>query len=158
MNLLFLKLRVLIKIISAIFRIYRRAQFISAISQLYRRNSIYISDFPIISAQLNLYQRFPNYIGATQFISAISQLYQRLFKYIDLPTKPDNKKKLPNKYDGATSYFMLLYSFSALFFYDMPFFIPLYCTVICVMIKVNHAPFSAPYSTHFCLFSIDVIG
>ena len=95
MNLLFLKLRVLIKIISAIFRIYRRDQFISAISQLYRRNSIYISDFPIISAQLNLYQRFPNYIGATQFISAISQLYQRLFKYIDLPTKPDNKKKRP---------------------------------------------------------------
>ncbi|MGN4398448.1 hypothetical protein ACTFPU_24725, partial [Bacillus cereus group sp. MYBK65-2] len=62
------------------------AQFISAISQLYRRNSIYISDFPIISAQLNLYQRFPNYIGAAQFISAISQLYRRNSIYIsDFP-------------------------------------------------------------------------
>ena len=158
MNLLFLKLRVLIKIISAIFRIYRRVnlyqrfpnyigatQFISAISQLYRRNSIYISDFPIISAQLNLYQRFPNYISVCLNISTYQQ-------------NPTIKRSRSNKYDGATSYFMLLYSFSALFFYDMPFFIPLYCTVICVMIKVNHAPFSAPYSTHFCLFSIDVIG
>ena len=87
MNLLFLKLRVLIKIISAIFRIYRRVlnlyqrfpnyigatQFISAISQLYRRNSIYISDFPIISAQLNLYQRFPNYISVCLNISTYQQ-------------------------------------------------------------------------------------
>ncbi|PEF70695.1 hypothetical protein CON35_05340 [Bacillus cereus] len=99
-----MKLRVLIKIISAIFRIYRRS-------------SIYISDFPIISAQLNLYQRFPNYIGATQFISAISQLYQRLFKYIDLPTKPDNKKEAaPINMMEQPPIFMLLYSFSALFF------------------------------------------
>ncbi|MBG9579196.1 hypothetical protein ABE42_08160, partial [Bacillus thuringiensis] len=47
-------------------------------------NEIFISDFPIISAQLNIYQRF--------------------FKYIDLPTKKrqmtglDNKKRvLQNK-------------------------------------------------------------
>ena len=109
MNLLFLKLRVLIKIISAIFRIYRRklnlyqrfpnyigaTQFISAISH-------YIGATQFISA-------ISHYIGATQFISAISQLYQRLFKYIDLPTKPD-KRSRSNKYDGATSSFLCFYT------------------------------------------------
>ncbi|PEW36707.1 hypothetical protein CN341_11705 [Bacillus cereus] len=85
-----MKLRVLIKIISAIFRIYRRS-------------SIYISDFPIISAQLNL--------------------YQRLFKYIDLPTKPDNKKEAaPINMMEQPPIFMLLYSFSVLLFlrYALP--------------------------------------
>ncbi len=61
-------------------------QFISAIFQLYQRNSIYIGDFPIISAQLDLHRRFSNYISATRFISAIFQLYQRNSIYIgDFP-------------------------------------------------------------------------
>ncbi|OTZ65957.1 hypothetical protein BK769_34100 [Bacillus thuringiensis serovar kumamtoensis] len=44
-------------------------QNISAIFQIYQRNSKYISDFRNISAQLQIYQRFS--------------------KYIDLPTKTD---------------------------------------------------------------------
>ena len=42
-------------------------KFISAIFQIYQRNSNYIGDFHNISAQFELYQRF--------------------FDYIDLPTK-----------------------------------------------------------------------
>ncbi|AJZ69267.2 hypothetical protein AOD68_15915 [Bacillus anthracis] len=48
-------------------------KFISAIFQIYQRNSNYIGDFHNISAQLKLYQRF--------------------FDYIDLPTKNDKKKR-----------------------------------------------------------------
>ncbi|PDY84903.1 hypothetical protein COA08_18280 [Bacillus cereus] len=85
MNLFFfLKLWVLIKIISAIFRIYQR-------------NSNYIGDFLNISAQLDL--------------------YQRLLRYIDLSTKSDNKKEAaPINMMEQPPIFMLLYSFSVLFF------------------------------------------
>ncbi|OOZ89837.1 hypothetical protein BHL49_15420 [Bacillus cereus] len=52
-------------------------KFISAIFQIYQRNSNYIGDFHNISAQFELYQRF--------------------FDYIDLPTKNDKKKRpFPN--------------------------------------------------------------
>ncbi|WP_309345273.1 hypothetical protein, partial [Bacillus cereus] len=37
---------------------------------------IYISDFSNISAQIELYRRFSQYIGATQIISAIFRLYR----------------------------------------------------------------------------------
>ncbi|OTX91738.1 hypothetical protein BK726_10145 [Bacillus thuringiensis serovar londrina] len=47
---------------------------ISAVFEIYRRNSKYISDFRNISAQLQIYQRFS--------------------KYIDLPTKIDNNCNL----------------------------------------------------------------
>ncbi|PEW40173.1 hypothetical protein CN436_20120 [Bacillus cereus] len=47
---------------------------ISAVFEIYRRNSKYISDFRNISAQLQIYQRFS--------------------KYIDLPTKIDNNRNL----------------------------------------------------------------
>ncbi|MEB9608723.1 hypothetical protein P4J23_01465 [Bacillus cereus] len=61
------------KLYERFFSYISAARFISAIFQLYQRNSIYIGDFPNISAQLGLYRRF--------------------FKYIDLPTKPDNLRK-----------------------------------------------------------------
>ncbi|EJT22252.1 hypothetical protein B353_02952 [Bacillus anthracis str. UR-1] len=49
------------------------SEIISAIFQIYRHNLNYIGDFQNISAQLELYQRF--------------------FEYIDLPTKTDKIKK-----------------------------------------------------------------
>lgn len=52
-------------------------KFISAIFQIYQRNSDYIGDFQNISAQLELYQRF--------------------FDYIDLPTKNDTKEEAVSK-------------------------------------------------------------
>ncbi|HFK1713374.1 hypothetical protein [Bacillus cereus] len=61
------------KLYERFFSYISAARFISAIFQIYQRNSVYIGDFPSISAQLNLYQRF--------------------FSYIDLPTKPDNLRK-----------------------------------------------------------------
>lgn len=42
----------------------------------------YMSDFSVISAQLDLYRRFFKYISTTQFISAIFQIYQRNSIYI----------------------------------------------------------------------------
>ncbi|WP_242302597.1 hypothetical protein, partial [Bacillus cereus group sp. BfR-BA-01423] len=41
-----------------------------------RVREIYIGDFSNISAQLELYRRFSQYIGATQIISAIFRLYR----------------------------------------------------------------------------------
>ncbi|MHC2836755.1 hypothetical protein ACUXEY_005311 [Bacillus sp. F9_6S_D1_P_5] len=103
MNLLFFLLWIVIEMISAIFRIYQR-------------NSIYISDFLNLSAQLSLYQRF--------------------FKYIDLPTKNDTKKEATPTDCWNTLPFSCFYTrFSLYLFYNMPFLIPLYCTVVRVMIK-----------------------
>ncbi|WP_258113075.1 hypothetical protein [Bacillus thuringiensis] len=80
-------------VISAQLDLYRRffkyisaARFISAIFQIYQRNSVYIGDFPNISAQLHLYQRFSS--------------------YIDLPTKSENlHKKKEAARDGNLPYF-----------------------------------------------------
>ncbi|KFL78015.1 hypothetical protein DJ50_3134 [Bacillus cereus ATCC 10876] len=58
-----------------------------------------------------------------KIISAQLNLYQRLFKYIDLPTKPDNKKEAaPINMMEQPPIFMLLYSFSVLLFlrYALP--------------------------------------
>ena len=123
MNLLFL-LWIVIEMISAIFRIYQR-------------NSIYISDFLNLSAQLSLYQRF--------------------FKYIDLPTKMTPKGGYPNRLLEHPPIFMLLYPFFSLF-YNMPFLIPLYCTVVRVMIKRKPSIVFSAVLHPFCLFSIDFIG
>ncbi|PDZ57176.1 hypothetical protein CON15_12655 [Bacillus cereus] len=49
---------------------------ISAVFEIYRRNSEYISGFRNISAQLRIYQRFSKYIGATSNISAIFEIYR----------------------------------------------------------------------------------
>ncbi|OTY32985.1 hypothetical protein BK742_33765 [Bacillus thuringiensis serovar pingluonsis] len=49
---------------------------ISAILEIYRRNSKYISDYQIISAQTEIYQRLSNYIGANRNISAIITIYR----------------------------------------------------------------------------------
>ncbi|PEF44203.1 hypothetical protein COL11_02305 [Bacillus anthracis] len=51
-----------------------------------------MSDFPIISAQLEIYQRFLRYISATQNISAIFFIYRLTDKNRQI-TGPDNKKK-----------------------------------------------------------------
>ncbi|OOR76490.1 hypothetical protein BLX06_03225 [Bacillus cereus] len=51
------------------------------------------------------------------------KLYRRFFKYIDLPTKPHNKKEAaPINMMEQLPIFMLLYSFSVLFFlrYALP--------------------------------------
>ncbi|MEB4842329.1 hypothetical protein P5G86_20245 [Paenibacillus jamilae] len=61
------------KLYERFFSYISAARFISAIFQIYQRNSVYIGDSPNISAQLNLYRRF--------------------FSYIDLLTKPDNLRK-----------------------------------------------------------------
>ena len=118
-------------------------EIISAIFRIYRRISIYISDSSFISAQLRLYRRFPNYIGASPFISAISQLYRRISIYIsDFPIistyrqKPTIKKRSLQQIFWNNLLFLCFYTrFSLYLFYNMPFLIPLYCTVICVMIK-----------------------
>ncbi|KXY55305.1 hypothetical protein [Bacillus cereus] len=74
------------KLYERFFSYISAARFISAIFQIYQRNSVYIGDFPNISAQLNLYQRF--------------------FSYIDLPTKPDNlRKKKEAARDGSLPHF-----------------------------------------------------
>ncbi|PFA88369.1 hypothetical protein CN393_16265 [Bacillus cereus] len=49
----------------------------------------YISDFSNISAIFQIYQRNSKYIGDFRNISAQLQIYQRFSKYIDLPTKTD---------------------------------------------------------------------
>ncbi len=118
------------RFISAIPHLYRRisvyigaSPFISAISQLYRRISIYISDFPIISAHLHLYRRFLIYIGDFPIISTYRQ-------------KPTIKKRSLQQIFWNNLLFLCFYTrFSLYLFYNMPFLIPLYCTVICVMIK-----------------------
>ncbi|PFF17553.1 hypothetical protein CN324_23995 [Bacillus anthracis] len=55
-------------------------------------SEIFMSDFPIISAQLEIYQRFLRYISATQNISAIFYIYRLTDKNRQI-TGPDNKKK-----------------------------------------------------------------
>lgn len=85
----------------------------------------YIGDFSNISAQLNLYQRFSKFIGVTQFISAIFEIYRLTDK--SRQRKGGCWNNLP---------FLCFYTcFPFYFFYDMPFLIPLYGTVIRVMIK-----------------------
>ncbi|AFQ11664.1 hypothetical protein BCK_18855 [Bacillus cereus FRI-35] len=44
-------------------------KFISAIFQIYQRNSNYIGDFHNISAQLELYQRFFDFIQKEEAVS-----------------------------------------------------------------------------------------
>ncbi|WP_176524336.1 hypothetical protein [Bacillus thuringiensis] len=74
------------KLYERFFNYISAARFISAILQIYQRNSVYIGDSPNISAQLNLYRRF--------------------FSYIDLPTKPDNlRKKKEAAHYGNLPYF-----------------------------------------------------
>ena len=48
-------------------------KFISAIFQIYQRNSNYIGDFHNISAQFELYQRFFDYIDLTTKEEAVSK-------------------------------------------------------------------------------------
>lgn len=61
------------------------SEIISAIFQIYRHNLNYIGDFQNISAQLELYQRF--------------------FEYIDLPTKTDKiKRSCPDSEQLLSSY------------------------------------------------------
>ena len=52
--------------------------------QLYNRELGYVK---FISAIFQIYQRNSNYIGDFHNISAQFELYQRFFDYIDLPTK-----------------------------------------------------------------------
>ncbi|PFL40600.1 hypothetical protein COA27_06285 [Bacillus cereus] len=54
---------------------------------------MFISDFPIISAQLEIYQRFLRYISATQNISAIFKIYRLTDKNRQM-TEPYNKKRV----------------------------------------------------------------
>ncbi|PHF69077.1 hypothetical protein COI48_12460 [Bacillus thuringiensis] len=54
---------------------------------------MFISDFPIISAQLEIYQRFLRYISATQNISAIFLIYRLTDKNRQM-TEPYNKKRV----------------------------------------------------------------
>ncbi len=140
----------MIEIISAIFRIYRRisiyisdSSFISAHLRLYRRFLIYIGASPFISAIPHLYRRISIYISDSSFISAISHLYRRFPIYIgDFPfistyrQKPTIKKRSLQQIFWNNLLFLCFYTrFSLYLFYNMPFLIPLYCTVIRVMIK-----------------------
>ncbi len=117
-------------------------KLISAIFRIYRRNSKYISDFSNISAQLEIYQRFFKYIGATRNISAIFQIYrrnskyisdfsnisaqleiyQRFFKYIDLSTNHDTKKETPSR-TGVSFFFIPIIYTKRIFFLHMLHFI-----------------------------------
>ena len=54
-------------------------KFISAIFQIYQRNSNYIGDFHNISAQLKLYQRFFDYIDLTTKRRGRSQTASSLY-------------------------------------------------------------------------------
>lgn len=92
---------------------------------------------------MKLYRRFFEYIGASRFISAIPHLYRRNSVYIgDFPIistyrqKPTIKKRSLQQIFWNNLLFLCFYTrFSLYLFYNMPFLIPLYCTVICVMIK-----------------------
>lgn len=79
-------------------------------------SEIFMSDFPIISAQLEIYQRFLRYISATQNISDIFFIYRLTDKNRQI-TGPDNKKKGCSKIKLGVP--LLLYEFSLLPCFDL---------------------------------------